>query len=384
MENPGLKRPNKKIPGPIVGVWKSIFLSAALLASTADAQWKTALPGWRYSFPADHGNHPDFKTEWWYFTGSLATRDGREFGYQLTFFRQGIIPPTKELAAASRFVTRNIQFAHFAVSDVTGKQFYFAQKLSRGAFGEAGFGDGTKLAWIEDWSCELTGLHSFQLRAEADGFAIDLSLEAAKPPVFHGNDGVSQKAEGEGRASHYYSLTRLNTNGTLTLGDATFPVEGLSWFDHEWATNQLAAHQTGWDWFSLQFPDGSELMIFQIRTADGDRDVHSGGTFVAADGKTFAIKNADFTLEPSGEWRSPATKGVYPTRWKLAIDSLGLRLDIAAAFAGQELALQPVSYWEGAIRANGTRDGKAVTAKGYLEMTGYGSPIVGMQATSPE
>jgi len=205
-------------------------------------------------------------------------------------------------------------------------------------------------------------------------------LEAAKPPVLHGSGGVSQKAEGVGRGSHYYSLTRLLTTGEIRLPSGTHEVEGTSWFDHEWATNQLAENQTGWDWFSLQFDDGSELMIFQIRTREGGRDVYSGGTWIAADGSSIPIANADFQLNPAATWTSRQTGATYPVGWSLQIPKLGVDLKVGAAMENQELFLPPVIYWEGAIRASGTRNGNSLRGTGYLEMTGYGSPIVGMQA----
>jgi predicted secreted hydrolase len=215
------------------------------------------------------------QTEWWYFTGNLQDAKGREFGYQLTFFRQGIIPPGKHPDASSKFLARDIYFAHFAVSEISDGRFHFAQRLSRGAFHEAGLGDKERVAWIKDWECEQTGEHSFRISSKDGKHAIDLILETAKAPVIHGADGISRKAEGEGRASHYYSLTRLKTSGVVTTPDGSFEVTGLTWFDHEWATNQLAPDQTGWDWFSVHFEDGSDLMIFQIRTKDGGRDIHS-------------------------------------------------------------------------------------------------------------
>ena len=373
---PGIRHPSLM---PVHLVIASILFCFAAHA----AEWKLALPGWEYQFPADHGNHPGFKTEWWYFTGNLRSSDGREYGYQLTFFRQGIHPEKPD--SASRFVVRDIQFAHFALTSVADEKFRFYQEITRGAYGEAGFGDGPRLAWIGDWTCELVGRHAFRLRASGKEAAIDLLLESEKPPVFHGSDGISQKSEGKGRASHYYSLTRLKTSGTIRVGENSTPlsVEGLSWFDHEWATNQLDAHQTGWDWFSLQFDDGSELMLFQIRTKDGGRDPYSGGTFIAADGSTVTVKNPDFDLRPVGYWKSAATGARYPTRWEIQIPSIDLALKVHAAVSNQELVLAPISYWEGTIRASGTRAGKRVSGSGYLEMTGYGSPIVGMQAAAP-
>jgi predicted secreted hydrolase len=359
-----------------------VWIAFLLVSSFARAgEWRLALPGWEYEFPRDHGNHPGFKTEWWYFTGNLQGKNGKEYGYQLTFFRQGIRPDKPE--ATSRFVVQNIQFAHFALTEVTDGKFHFYQQITRGAFGEAGFGDSGRVAWIGDWSCEWVGEHAFRLRASGEDAAIDLLVESTKPPIFHGANGVSQKSEGEGRASHYYSLTRLKTSGTIRAGQESISVEGLSWFDHEWATNQLDAHQTGWDWFSLQFVDGSELMLFQIRTKDGGRDPFSGGTFIAADGSTIPVKNPDFALNPTGFWKSPTTRARYPTRWEIEIPEMALSLEVKAAVQNQELVLAPISYWEGSIRASGTRKGQPVRASGYLEMTGYGSPIVGMQAAGP-
>jgi len=354
------------------------MLCAGTTAFSAESGWSPSLPGWTYEFPRDHGSHPSFKTEWWYFTGNVETDDGVEFGYQLTFFRQGVIPSDRE-AAGSAFGTRDVKFAHFAVTAITGRDFRHFQHLSRGAFGEAGFDDGRRLAWIKNWTCELTGPHSFRLRASEGDIAIDLALESAKPPVFHGRDGVSQKAEGAGRASHYYSLTRLKTQGTITWKGQPHQVGGLTWFDHEWATNQLTSEQTGWDWFSLQFDDGTDLMVFQIRTKSGTRDPFSSGTFVAADGRSEKIENADFELVPVSQWKSPKTGANYPVAWRLRIPSLELDLDITARLDNQELAAEPFAYWEGAISAKGRRAGNPVSAKGYLEMTGYAGRIIGLQ-----
>lgn len=355
-----------------------VYLLGLLIAApAASAQWRVAEPGWTYAFPRDHGNHPDFKTEWWYFTGNLRAKDGRPFGYQLTFFRQGITR-WQDVIPLSRFVVRDIRFAHFAVSDPTTNRFRFFQKISRGAFGESGFDEGGRLAWIDDWSCAFDG--AFSLSAAAGGASLALRLVPTKPVVFQGADGISRKGAAPGQASHYYSFTRMSTEGVLRLGGEEFEVTGESWFDHEWATNQLGENQVGWDWFSLQFDDGTELMLFQLRTREGGRDLFSSGTFVDAEGKATPIAEPAFILEPTDRWKSPQTGASYPVRWKLAVPSLELSVEIRAVMDNQELVLQPITYWEGAIRAEGTRSGRAVTAAGYLEMTGYAGPVRGMQA----
>ncbi len=346
---------------------------------TAGAQWRVAEPGWTYEFPRDHGSHRGFKTEWWYFTGNLQAADGREFGYQLTFFRQGIDSGGEDVIPLSRFVTREVKFAHFTVSDLAGKKFHFFQKISRGAYGEAGFDDGARLAWIEGWECRWED-DGFRIQAADGDVAIDLRLSPTKPPVFHGSEGISRKGAKPGQASHYYSFTSLETEGTVRLGGEKIPVTGESWFDHEWATNQLGDNQTGWDWFSLHFADGSELMLFQLRTKDGGRDPFSAGTFIDIEGRTTALSDAEFTLEPKELWKSPATGADYPVSWRIGVPSLELEVDVRAAMAAQELLLQPIIYWEGAVRAEGTRGGQPTTAKGYLEMTGYAGPVRGMQS----
>jgi predicted secreted hydrolase len=356
-----------------------ISFSAVWFAVTAVAGpfWQVAKPGWVYEFPRDHYAHPEFKTEWWYFTGNLTSEKGNRYGFQLTFFRQGV---RREDNAATQFAVHNIKLAHFAVTDNDDDKFHFAQKISRGSFGEAGFSDGQRIAWIDDWSLDLADDGYFVIRAADRDFALSLELRPRKKAVFHGENGVSQKSAGEGRGSHYYSFTRLEATGTLTLQDRSIPVRGWSWFDQEWATNQLTDDQTGWDWLSLQFEDNTELMLFQIRLKDGGRDPYSHGTWIGADGQTIPVKNEDFELVPGRVWKSRETGGDYPVEWKIRIPKLGLELDVEAALDGQELVLNPIAYWEGSVRASGKRAGHAVMARGYLEMTGYAGGLVGLQA----
>src|SRR5688572_15549176 len=193
------------------------------------SEWQVARPGWQYEFPRDHHLHADFKTEWWYFTGRLIGEHNAVFGYQLTFFRQGLRPPAERGATTSRFVVDDLKFAHFAISDIGAGRFHFEQKLSRGAFGEAGFGEGERLAWIEDWSVELLSDGAFALRAKSVKAELELRLVSTKPWVIHGVNGISQKAAGEGRASHYFSGTRLAATGTLSVGGRRLRVTGESW-----------------------------------------------------------------------------------------------------------------------------------------------------------
>jgi predicted secreted hydrolase len=269
----------------------------------------------------------------------------------------------------------DLKFAHFTVTDAAGKRFHFDQKISRGAFGEAGFEDGERVAWIDDWTLRLDGDGAFSIEAAMGEAALTLRLVSEKPPVLHGENGFSRKAAGEGHASNYYSLTRLATSGEVRVGDRTFAVRGLSWFDHEWATNQLAPGQIGWDWLSLQLSDGTELMLYQIRLEKGGADPSSKGTWVAADGTTTNLPSGSYTMTPIDWWKSRKTPARYPIAWRIAVPGQQLQLAVRAVIPEQELALSPLSYWEGAVDVSGTRGGRKVSGRGYLELTGYSGPL---------
>ncbi len=344
------------------------------------AGWKLALPGWRYEFPRDHGAHRDFKTEWWYFTGNVRdSRSGRELGYELVFFRQGIRPPTAPRPDASRFAVDDFKFAHAAVSDLTGTKFAVESKVTRGAFAEAGAGEsalpGERLVWIEDWQLVPQADGTWHLTAKSARLEIDLIVQPRKEPVIHGVNGVSQKAVTRGHASHYYSFTRLETRGRLVLGGSVFEVTGSSWFDHEWSSSALAEGQVGWDWFCAQLEDGTELMLYALRHRDGSIDPASSGTIVESDGAVTHLRREDFTLRPLRKWKSPRTSANYPVAWEIEIPSRATKLRVETPLPGQELALGVINYWEGAVRLLGTREGRELRGVGYLEMTGYAGEL---------
>ncbi len=364
-----------------------LLLLCALLPSPTRAAtpWRLSLPGWDYEFPRDHALHAEFKTEWWYFTGHLTSDDGQRFGYQLTFFRQGIRPRAGNSAGSSRFLMNDVPFGHFAFTEVASKRFTFTQRLSRGAFGEAGFdasaeSGNRRIAWLEDWTLDLTPGGEFLLAAKHEGVELKLRVRAAKPWTIHGTGGISQKAAGEGRASHYYSGTRLITEGTAIVDGREVPVKGESWFDHEWASNQLTPEQIGWNWFSLIFKDGTELMLYQMRLRGGGVDPHSSGTFVDAAGESRHLQESDYRLTPVRLWKSPRTGGNYPIEWRVEVPALGIDLVVSTPVPAQELVLEPIAYWEGLIDAKGTRAGQPVEGQGYLELTGYAGELVGLAA----
>jgi predicted secreted hydrolase len=219
---------------------------------------------------------------------------------------------------------------------------------------------------------------SFDLAADSADAAIRLHLVPQKKPVVHGPNGISRKADAAGHASHYYSITRLTTDGRLRAGQQDFSISGESWFDHEWATNQLASNQVGWNWVSAQFDDGSELMLYQMRLKDGSVDPVSSGTFVRADGSSFSLTSSEFQMKPLSFWLSPITKAKYPIAWQVSVPRLALDFEIRPVLENQELVFTPLTYWEGAFDLAGNRDGRSIRGHGYLELTGFASSLEGL------
>ncbi len=328
--------------------------------------YRLALPGYHYEFPRDHFNHPEFQTEWWYYTGNLRAADGHRFGFELTFFRHGV----SQDPAATVWDVNDAWLAHLALSDIDGQRFRHAERLNRQAAGLAGADLAEGRVWNGNWSARITP-NAHELTAIDAAFRIHLTLTPQKPPVIHGANGVSQKAAGEGRASHYISITRLAAAGAITIEGRAYKVEGLAWMDHEFFTHQLAPDQTGWDWFSLQFEDNTELMLFRLRHKDGSSDPFSDGTYIDAEGRARRLTRDDFTLQPGATWTSPETQARYPVEWRIAVPSLGLDAQLRTRLRQQELA----KYWEGAIELTGRKQGRPIRGSGYLEMTGYAGPV---------
>ncbi len=351
------------------------FAATLLILSPLAAQYRTALPGYRYEFPRDHFNHPDYQTEWWYYTGNLKSADGHRYGFELTFFRQAV---RRDAAMATVWDLRDLYLAHLALSDLDGGKFYHTERVNRSGPGIAAVSESLGRVWNGNWRIQWEGSNQRLVAIDAR-FQLNLTLRSEKAPVIHGENGVSQKADGPGRASHYISLTRLATFGSIELGGKSFEVAGNSWMDHEFFTHQLEPNQTGWDWLSLQLADHTELMLFHIRRADGSIDPYSGGTYVDAQGRTTHLRFGDFALQPLGEtWTSPVTHATYPIHWRIEIPKFGIELDAETPLDSQEVTGSTVlapNYWEGAIVLTGQRKGQPLGGAGYLEMTGYDRPV---------
>ena len=341
---------------------------ADLLGSDANPAFARAIAPRGFVFPEDHGPHPEFRNEWWYVTGNLDDEDGGRFGFELTIFRFALTPSMAPSESAWR--TNQVYIAHLAVTDADNERFYVAQRYSRGALGLAGAQAAPFRVWIDDWEmAEEAETDAWHLVANDEGFGIDLDLRALKPPVLNGVDGLSQKSADPSNASYYYSITRLQTEGSLRIGENDYTVSGLSWLDREWSTSALAADQVGWDWFALQLDDGSDLMIYGLRLQDGTRDPASAGTFVDANGVTTHLAYDDVEIDVLEEWSSPEG-GRYPSRWLLRVPRFGLELNVSPVISDQEL-FTTVRYWEGAVDVTGEHDRQPVEGRGYVELTGY-------------
>jgi predicted secreted hydrolase len=357
---------------------KSSWLAALLSILSAiplSAQYQHALPGYHYQFPHDHFNHASYRTEWWYYTGNLKSADGHRFGFELTFFRQGV---NRDHPTTTDWDIQDIYLAHLALSDLGRGRFYRAQRVNRAGPGLAGASEQLAKVWNGNWQVQWTNGQQ-QLQAIADNFALRFVMSSRKPAVIHGKNGVSQKSAGVGDASHYISFTRLLTGGSIELNGKTYQVEGTAWMDHEFFTHQMEANQSGWDWLSLQFEDNTELMLYRFRHKDGSVDPFSAGTYVNAVGQSTFLGVSDFSMQ-AGEktYTSAETRGVYPIEWRVTVPSLALDVQITTPLASQELVTPgnaSLSYWEGAINIDGTRNGVPAKGVGYLEMTGYARPL---------
>jgi predicted secreted hydrolase len=338
--------------------------------SKDDKGFARALKPKEFIFPPDHGPHNPYRSEWWYFTGNLKNPQGRQFGYELTFFRFALKAQIPESKSAWR--SNQMYMAHLTLTDVEMDRFYTDERISRAGNDLAGASGKKYHVWLYDWSARTEGEADFPLRlkAKSDGFAIDLLLTSRKSYVLQGDQGLSQKSREPGNASYYYSYPRLETEGSVSVAGNEFSVTGASWMDREWSTSALSEEQSGWDWFALQLSDNTELMYYQLRRKDGHADSNSSGSFVRADNTKISLKKDDVTIKNLDTWKSPHSKITYPSRWHLTVPAQNLEVEIVPLINDQELNVS-YRYWEGAVRVNGTRNGKSVSGQGYVELAGY-------------
>lgn len=334
-----------------------------------------------WDFPRDFGAHETYQTEWWYYTGNLVTDlgarstddTGREFGFQLTFFRQALKPESEiqPVSSASQWRGNQIYSAHFTVSDIAEQQFYPSERFSRGRVGLAGAEAQPYAVWLEDWSATEIAPGRVRLQAKTAEVALDLTVEQTLPPVLQGDRGLSVKGKEPGNASYYYSLVQQPTTGMVKVKDKSYAVRGLTWKDHEYSTSALTAGTVGWDWFSMQFENGSALMLYLLRHEDGTLESTSAGKYIAASGETTTLSGTDWQVEVLDSWKSPKNGAVYPAKWRIEIPKLDLTLQAEPLMPNQELNVATATYWEGAVGFTGTQGSAQLNGKGYVELTGY-------------
>lgn len=330
-----------------------------------------------FEFPNDHGAHEDYQTEWWYYTGNLASEGGRRFGYQLTFFRRAIVSPEFRVKRPSEWGVEQVYLAHFALTDVQNSQFYASEKIGRGAAGLAGaVGEPFYQVWLENWQVRQVGENEYLMKAETDQVRIAFNLRNLKGEILQGDQGYSRKGEEPGNASYYITQTRLDTKGEIYLLGEELQVSGLSWMDHEFSSSALGQDQIGWDWFSLQLDNDTEIMLFTLRNEDGSIDRFSTATIILPNGQTQLFNFEEFEVVVHNQWTSPTTGAVYPAGWKIKIPSIDLTLNVRPLIPNQELVVSYV-YWEGAVFSEGRIGDVPVRGYGYVELTGYGQSMRG-------
>ena len=322
-----------------------------------------------FSFPQDHGAHESFKNEWWYFTGNLYDDTGRRFGYQLTFFRIALSP--QEISRSSNWATNQVYMAHLAISDVENRKFHAFEKINRESMGLAGFDEDIFRVNVENWyiAAQDDGTFPWRLYGVKEGIELSLTVEPSKEIILQGENGLSRKSLDGNNASYYYSITRLTTEGYIEINGTMYNVRGLSWLDREWSTSTLSEEQSGWDWFSLQFDNDTDLMYFQLRNKDGSVYPYNEGMIVKPDSSTIRLKTGDVKLKIRRYWQSPLG-GDYPVEWEAEIIPLGRTVILKAMFPEQELALS-TRYWEGSINIYDMEDPTSIIGQGYIELTGY-------------
>ncbi len=347
---------------------KRLLLNGLILllsAGAAAGDFRNISPDYTLKFPQDFYYKEGYRIQWWYFTGHLFDRAGREFGYELTLFVVGV----QTRAYRSKFGVDNIYISHFALTDVAGGRYYPSEKSDSGAFGFAGASSKDLKVWVEGDRMEGT-TERIHVSAAGKDRALELELTPAKPVVLNGQKGYSRKSEDSPEiASWYFSYTDLNTSGSLKIGDKIFSVRGKSWFDREISSGRMGKGEKGWDWFAIQLDDGREVMLYMMRKADGTADRYSSGTFVHKDGRYRHLAADDFSINASGHFKSAKTGALYPSQWEIRVPGEGLALKVKPLLADQEFVATGSTgnyYWEGACRVEGSASGRA-----YVELTGY-------------
>ena len=344
-------------------------------------QWQIARPDYRFEFPRDYFSHPEYRTEWWYYTGNVHAANGHKFGFELTFFRVGFhLPLASKTEGEKTWRPDEVYLAHFAISDLDAGKFYEEERINRTGPGLAGANSADKQIWNGNWKVHWDSPDGAEqhLQAVSDRFSLDLILKSSKPLVIHGQDGIMKKGPQIGEASHYLSFTRLLASGSLGDAHLQYKLNGIAWMDHEFFSAPPDNAIVGWDWFSIQLNDDEELMLYRLRKKSGEISNYSSGSYIDSKGTAHFLKSSEFSLVPGGNWKNPRSGTQYPLEWKISVPSLHLKLTETTHLKNQELLGRTTStptYWEGAVRYEGQLGNRAIRGVGYLEMTGYDKAV---------
>lgn len=354
-----------------------IILTICFLTNLSSQIWATEfapiVEGRAWDFPRDHGAHPEFKTEWWYFTGHVQDSSGRIFGFQWTVFRNALRPSGDTVTGESAWRTNQVYLGHLAISDLRGEKFEFSESSARSALNLAGASEKGFRVWLPGFLADSTE-DGWTIHGEGKDIRLDLQMPTPEAPLLHGRDGFSPKADETGKASYYYSLPLLPIQGTLRIGTQKYAVQGQAWMDHEFGSGQLGSKQRGWDWMGLPLGNKATLMVYRLRDSQDSQQDFISGTYVDTEGKAHSLSRKDIQLIPSQKWESPRSGGEYPLEWRVRIPAFAVDLEVKANFPDQELdtrASTQVIYWEGSVTAQGRLGDLEIKSLGYLEMTGY-------------
>lgn len=352
---------------PLGGYLPALWPQDAEGYATADAPW-------RFRFPSDHGAHPDYRTEVWHFSGSLASPQGRSYGFQLTFFRIGVTPPGVR-TGPSAWAARNLYWAQFALTDAAGNRFHAFERFDRAAMGLSGSASSPVRVWVGNWVMEAHGAEgddaTIHLRAAHEELRIALSLRSAKPPVNPAATARARNGSGAPSTFHTYLMTRLIAKGTVQVGKQEHEVEGHAWLDRAWGLVPVPLGPVVWDRFLLQLGDGRELAAVRLRRRDGSGEPVVTAMLVERDGTARALAQHALTIEVVDHWSSPHDGMRFPTRWRLRIPDEAIELELTPYVAGQERRMA-LRSWGGTVRLAGKADGRAIEGNGHVESVGYG------------
>lgn len=355
---------------PFEDVAASVLGGVADLLDSSGGRLREPPTNGEVVIPDDLFAKSDVQTEWWYYTGHCQTESGREFGFELVFFKRrtdrdkiGIIPVTA--------LANPMYFAHFAISDITRQKFRYEHLRSFNKFLDIPVMMSERACDIAlgPWSLrEVAGRHILHGTFE-DGLVFDAVLEPVKPLILNGENGggVSRKKSG---ASNHFSYTRMKVAGSMLENGRTEKFEGTGWMDREFGHWE----QNDWDWFSIQFDDQTELMLYQYRAETGEVNGESNGTYVGENGECEYFGRDDFEIEVLETWKSRRTGAEYPALWQVRVPSLDIDVTVRPLIDDQELDTRGstmIVYWEGACDLCGTKNGLNITGKAYVELVGY-------------